>query len=626
MKRKDRILNYIIEAEKCGKFELITEEIAKDLNLQRSAVSLELNKLFIEKKLVKHGKKPVIYKLNPIYKNTLSESRLKLFNELFGVSNEDKKQIDLLLFALHNKLDLIVEGNLIHRRGLVYAINTYGLSEGIFSNNYEIIDGTHFSEFSKRNKTKLITLIKQLNNSSKNSFVFIDNFDQINSKYLSYLEELNGHLRIIGVEIFAAINPVAEYLNEINIRILISKHSTKIQQNEYLYKKNIVELANGFEQTPNTTNVSETKAFYIIAYGDYVATEITNTLKNNLLFNNIFPVNAGIIEKSSEIFEKLMKSLKNNIKTNNLVKEVYIFSEVDVFLSVQEDLSRLIGIEIRIFSSLPSVNLSHILQKIITTSDSVNEISNWISEYIINKNKKNSKRQDIVTYLEDDKKIIISYCPGSILCSLKIRDLLFEYFSSSENFEIVLINDYDELISSIQKLGKNIVTIVGSEDPYISDIPFINMDILAYRDGSNKIKQLLLNETNLIREFRPSQRAIDSLNLIANQIGKLSPSLDGDSTFLAAKNILELLEDNYYKRQLDAENRFRIVIHLVSMFERLAQGKKLSFSAWVDELLISRSYEYELLRSYVIQASKPLDLEVTTAELCYFLKNLPLRG
>lgn len=301
-----------------------------------------------------------------------------------------------------------------------------------------------------------------------------------------------------------------------------------------------------------------TKAI-ILAHGYATASSIAN-VANRLLEKNIFEAfDMPIDIKPQEIANKVIDYIERHDISHGLLILVDMGSLKDIYQflphTITSPLAIINNVSTQIALNIGSLILQHAyLEKII--------------EEVI---PQNIPEHNIIYPNHNKPKAIITTCATGIGTANKIKSLLTDSISSILDIEIIAYDfealDRDKGTDTIFLLY-NVIAIVGTLDPSISDIPFISLEELVSGNSN----------TTLLSLFKPIDRkTIQEINnrMIKNfSLERVIESV----TILDSSKVINYIEQciHHYEiithQSLSNDKKIALYIHLSCLIERLVRN------------------------------------------------------
>lgn len=310
-------------------------------------------------------------------------------------------------------------------------------------------------------------------------------------------------------------------------------------------------------------NVESVKAI-LIAHGYSTASSIAN-VTNHLLGSSIFEsFDMPIETKTQDIVDKIKQYFKEVNTSKGIIILVDMGSLEEIYKGLEGIPHGTIGIVNNLTTKL-ALKVGSGIKKGLAVEEIIKDVEDgecYKCKIICPKNEK--------------EKALIVTCFTGIGTAIKIRDLLVKSLGEyAENVEVIA---YSYLELEKNKYNDNIfkefdvVAIIGTEDPKISEIPFLYLeDIISTNEGyivSNILKDVIPKEK--IPQVKQSIMKYFTLESVLSYITILNPDKIIDQVEVA----IETLQYEM-RKQFSVDTIICLYIHLSCLVERLVTKTQL---------------------------------------------------
>lgn len=423
----------------------------------------------------------------------------------------------------------------------------------------ELIDEIVFNEKEKHSKTIIYNSIEKI---TENTLDFMHSHYAIN--YFGNSTEILSRLLTYFIESYEEssteeFQSIFEYLSKVYSKEykLALKIVGNVENNLDLEisKIALIYVLIYIKSLDKETNSNEINAV-IITHGYSTASSIAG-VANRMLGKYIFePFDMPLESSPMEIGNKI----KDYIKTIDTSKGLLILVDMGSLESIHDYLEKELYGDIAIIDNVSTRLVLDVGSKLLR-GDALENIAKEASE-------NNTSKYNYIPSSKRRTDVIITTCATGIGTASKVKELLNSCFKD-EKIKI-LAYDFDTLkeYGSEDIIFKqyNVKLIIGTNDPNISDIPFISLENLIMRKGDQILTKTLSGIVN--------QDIIDKINKEAVKLFTLENVLNY-LTILNPEKIVEQVEQALTTLERGIGFKFpndlkiSLYIHISCMIERL---------------------------------------------------------
>ncbi len=380
--------------------------------------------------------------------------------------------------------------------------------------------------------------------------------------------------------------------------------------------------------THDINKINEDKIGIIVAaHGRATAQNLAEVTNNLLGTEHINSYDIPLNQDNTKTINDLVKF----IKRVDCGKGVLILVDMGFLVTMENTLCAETNVKIRIIPNVTTALVLEAGRQVLTNDDILlDEIVNniYISydvnvlttrNLLLNKFDK-EKRQ--LKHTENVPKSILLICMSGYGVAEKIKEILLENIPQMNKIKLITAGINDDIDAIYTQEKNSICMVIGTSNPHIPIVPFINISDLFLPEGLSKIKQIITNKVN---------EDIDNLDIqykelyqiLREQLDKFICSLSKEETANCCEKIIGQIVQNFFNGHIEQDSIVRLYLHLACMFDRVNSHQELKEPDWAELLKKSRQKEYMLLEKIVNSCAVALSLHVSSGELCYFLNGLP---
>lgn len=374
----------------------------------------------------------------------------------------------------------------------------------------------------------------------------------------------------------------------------------------------------------------------VAAHGQEVASGMAEVANRLFVTNHVHSLNVPLNWDLTDIF----KNLCQTVREADQGKGVLVLGDIDSLVFMEDDIQQQTNICSRI---VPGASTSLVLEasKLVLISDvslddaadiiagNYKDYANFICNTMLHKKQWGVPLDpdcQSAVWEAGTRDAILTLCHSGIGAAAKVRSILLDSISMTRTMDIIPVGILEEVGAIAKRLGKRLRLIIGSVNPEIEGIPYMEMSKVLTNQGLSEIELFLkgwgasqlppdLSGKELSRE--------EMIALINSQVDRFVPTLPADKVIRQCGFILREIESRIFKGQLASAAMTRIYLHTMCMFDRLATGDTLPLSDATELIKRSRREDFNLLYSITTSAAYLLDLNMLEAEVCYLLLTLP---
>lgn len=237
---------------------------------------------------------------------------------------------------------------------------------------------------------------------------------------------------------------------------------------------------------------------------------------------------------------------------------------------------------------------------------------------IIEKLKEENQIESKLIYPKREKeKIIISSCQTGMGTALQIQKLLESSIPNDIPVK-VMAHDYNRLkelgISESIFQVYDVLAIVGTADPCISELPYISLEDIISGTGEEKIRNVFVPfvseekfieiNNNIVRNCS-LERVIDSITL-----------LDSEKILMHVEDFVSRLEIRL-RRRISNERKIGLYVHISCLVERLIRKVPIENYPNLDEFEKCQKEMIEIIKNSFSVIEQLYNVKINTAEIGY---------
>ncbi|OAA93126.1 sigma-54-dependent transcriptional regulator [Clostridium coskatii] len=309
----------------------------------------------------------------------------------------------------------------------------------------------------------------------------------------------------------------------------------------------------------------------VIAHGDNVATNMVSVVNTLWDTNHVVGIDMSLKDEPSDVLKKAIGICKHIDEGKGILLMVdmgslktfgsEITKETGISVITIDNLSMPILMEASHKSMLPYSTLKNVALSVIETGKNL----------LIN-------TENEITDYKEKEKVIFTTCSTGKGTAIYLKKLILKAFKINciRNVEVFEINigNKKEDVEKIKRLAgnRNIAAIVGSINPGMTDIPFINLMDFVTGSGLKKVLSIVSDNQLVDLEEMVNDRTV--------AYGAISSALDENLKFFSGSKIM-IYVDRYIK-EIEEEKRTKfnnqiytlLAIHIAYAIERLKFSEK----------------------------------------------------
>lgn len=322
-----------------------------------------------------------------------------------------------------------------------------------------------------------------------------------------------------------------------------------------------------------------------------------------------------------------VKELQEVILKNNQGSGVILLVDMGFLVTMENMLVKETNVPIRIIPNVTTALVLETGRRVLTTDETLEQavanIYNAYDDYMMTLRQRRYHTNQSV----EIKGSVLVTCASGEGVATKIKEILLSNVPMMKGMHFVTAGAMSDAEEIKKKLGNQLQLIVGSMDPKIEAVPFVHVSELFSTEGLKRI-ETLLSADSFDRELSNQQEiaVLDVYELLAGQLSKFVKSLSVKQVSLCCKNLVEKISQGFFDGMITQDATIRIYLHAACMFDRIHANQALQTPDWSEQIQIERQNEFLYLKKIVQDEGVKLLLEISDAEICYFLSSLPTKN
>ncbi|MBU5581553.1 PRD domain-containing protein, partial [Enterococcus sp. S181_ASV_20] len=341
----------------------------------------------------------------------------------------------------------------------------------------------------------------------------------------------------------------------------------------------------------------------ILAHGFATASSIANVanrLVEQFVFDSIdMPLDISV----KEVIERLI----HYIEFRNPKEGLVIFVDMGSLVQIRKDIENLVEV--------PTVIINNVTTEMAIETANLIQQSGDIQK-IVKELPFSQFEKQVIFPNKSRKRTILVSCSTGLGTAIKIKEMLERNLPKQLGIEFIPYEN-DSLTDSKQVdfllKTKEIIAIIGTDDPKIEHIPYITLEELF--DGEvGKLYEVLLRLYG--------KETADSINenIVKNStLNRLIDSL----TILDAEKVVNQIEDclNEYQlfsgKQLSSMSKINLYVHISCMIERLIRNQGVSSFPELEIFLKNNEQEIKAVKRSLKNIEGLYNISIPIEELAY---------
>lgn len=226
---------------------------------------------------------------------------------------------------------------------------------------------------------------------------------------------------------------------------------------------------------------------------------------------------------------------------------------------------------------------------------------------------------------ENEKIVVFTVCATGIGTAVNIKTLLEQSLPYTPQLEIISLGASADIPDLAAKYGHNLKLIVGTTDPNISGVPFLQADRVFTDEGMRLIYAILngwFPDSKVPNQLVfPADREYDEL--ISQGIEYLAPSIPALESIEQINIFIEYLENVVYTAKLTRDAKVRIFMHSFSMLERVVTDTQMEMSTEFEVHISKDIAWFARVCAALDYAFVGTDISISRAEKYFCMLSLP---
>jgi len=362
----------------------------------------------------------------------------------------------------------------------------------------------------------------------------------------------------------------------------------------------------------------------VAAHGQHTASDIAKTANELLSTRHVMAVDAPLSQDVSEVFRELTRV----VSLADQGKGVLILADMGAFLDMAGDITSKTGIQCRVVPYVTTAMVLEAHRLIMAPDATVDTVASGIMRMFATHF---SQAASSITppsafsgspRTVEPRGAILSICATGLGSALKIRDILLENVPVARTMDIVAASATQDISYLVQHLGTRLKLVVGSFNPQISGIPFVNTCEILTSEGLRRVSSLLKSTLNS-GDSVASVSGHSWRDRLKENLGRFVSHIPANTAAELCDVFLDRLQKEVYRVELSTDVAVRTYLHAACMFDRLARGDALPTPPWGNDLRWKRAEFFNEMYMLLEEVAGLEGLTVSEGEVCYFVSTLP---
>ncbi|MGH0007164.1 PRD domain-containing protein [Enterococcus sp. ARL09-542] len=392
-------------------------------------------------------------------------------------------------------------------------------------------------------------------------------------------------------------NLKCNYLTDLNVFLLIFENA--LDTTLTIWDKLYISLC----VISETGNEAKDINAIILAHGYATASSIANVanrLVNQFVIDSIdMPLDISF----SEVIDRLLHYIEYRKPKDGLV----IFVDMGSLAQIKTEIEQVIEVPTMIINNVTTEMAIETAQLIQSTSD---------IQKVVKKLPYSQFEKQVLYPIKIRKRTIVVSCNTGLGTSIKIKEMMENNLSKDLGIEFLPYEN--ETLRDTQQLEfliktKDIIAIIGTDDPRVSNIPYISLEELF--DGEiGKLYKVLL------RVYGKEIAEAINQNIVKNSsLNRLIDSL----TILDAEKVVNQIEESLKDYQmrvgktLSSLSKINLYVHISCMIERLIRNQGVSSYPAIDQFLKRYETEVASIQKALSKIEKLYNIKIPMEEIAY---------
>lgn len=361
----------------------------------------------------------------------------------------------------------------------------------------------------------------------------------------------------------------------------------------------------------------------VVAHGRSTAQNLAEVTNNLLGTEHIKAYNIPLNQNNTKTISDLTREIK---KIDN-GKGVVLLVDMGFLVTMEKILFIETGINVRIIPNVTTALVLEAGRQILTNEnieldEVIDNIYTTYDEYVATVRNQLTKDVKLENITNDEKKSILLICISGFGVAEKIRDILIENIPEINSFNLITAGINDNIENIYAKEKNNLCLVIGSVDPELPIIPFINIGDLFLPEGLNKVRNII-TEKNEMLDLCIDKKFNSLYVVLREQISKFVKSLTPDEIAQVCEKMILKIVNIFFVDKIEQDTIVRLYLHLACMCDRINSKEALLEPEWSEDIRKNRKEEYILLNNIINSCINKINLSVPSGEIYYLLNSLP---
>ncbi|MCR1900007.1 sigma 54-interacting transcriptional regulator [Irregularibacter muris] len=357
-------------------------------------------------------------------------------------------------------------------------------------------------------------------------------------------------------------------------------------------------------------NIRENKKIgvVVLAHGKHTASSIADVVNSLLDTDHCKAIDMPLDERVETILDRTTEL----VKQVNQGKGVLLLVDMGSLIAFAEIITKKTNINVRSVEMVSTPIAIEVVRKCLLPEASLEQLVKdiqRITPHIGRLVTKNVKMKASIS----QSRIIITTCITGKGTAIKLAKLLKSSIPILDEYNIILkpMSMNEATIHNLNDI-ENILVVVGSTNPNLTNIPYIPIDEVIVGDGLRKISLMIQGE-----EKNKNMYDLNEPNFVVKMLNETLIFLNPIKVYNVVNHSFEIITKSIAITDYRS-TKLSFVIHTCSMIERLIINERLTYNN-IEDTIRNNPVLYNAIKSSIGEVEQTFNIEIPDTEIGYII-------
>lgn len=359
----------------------------------------------------------------------------------------------------------------------------------------------------------------------------------------------------------------------------------------------------------------------IAAHGKSVATGMADFVNQVLCTNKVRAVDAPLDSDRTELLSRMAHAVREVDEGQG----VLVLADMGSFVSMRDELVEASGVQCIVLQNVSSSLALEAGRIALSTELPLAEAYGRLIECagkqyacVVEAGSAPSQPR-AMDAVEPNRPALLIVCATGRGSAEKIRQTVVERIPRLSEMEIQTLGLLEDVEGRAAGLGDRLKLIIGTIDPDVPGVPFMNAASILGEKGIAALDRFLDGTGAFEAPPAASREGEDLIEAFCANIERFVRDIPGELALKASKRAIRRIEAEVLRRRFTVDERIRAYMHIVALLDRLARGEVVEASFQDDAARDSNPALYGAVGDIMNEACLPFGFDFPASEAYYMI-------